>query len=323
MIFKLSKAGKIQVLHNVCNSCSEGAEPSNLILASDGNFYGTAEDVLFRVTPAGAYTVLLTSAGNQPPRGVVQASDGNLYGTTIGGLTIPTPFFRITRAGQFTTLHTFSYPDFASNIPIQGADGKLYGNSTAGLFVSNLSGSDFQEFPISGYAGLSIIQASDLNLWSPVFSEQDAVNGVIHQISTKGSLLQTIAFDGTNGNGPFGPLVQGSDGKIYGVTNSGGIAPAGETPNGVVFALEAGLAPPKPGIVSFNPSSGAAGVKVTIHGSHFVGTKAVSFNGASASFRVLNTGNIVATVPAGSTAGPLAVTNAGGTVKSAKSFTVE
>jgi len=99
--------------------------------------------------------------------------------------------------------------------------------------------------------------------------------------------------------------------------------PPAKTPNGAVFALEAGLAPPKPGIVSFSPSSGAAGIKVTIHGSHFVGTKAVSFNGVCASFRVLNTGNIVATVPAGSTAGPLAVTNAGGTVKSAKSFRVE
>jgi hypothetical protein len=60
-----------------------------------------------------------------------------------------------------------------------------------------------------------------------------------------------------------------------------------------------------------------------IQGFHFVGATAVSFNGISASFRVLNTGNILATVPEGAATGPIAVTNAGGTTDSKKNFVVE
>ena len=78
VIFKLSKAGKIQVLHGVCNSCGEGAEPAGLILANDGNFYGVTETVLFRITPNGLFTVLHSTSANQPLLGTVQASDGQL-----------------------------------------------------------------------------------------------------------------------------------------------------------------------------------------------------------------------------------------------------
>lgn len=320
-VFKLSKTGKIQVLHSVCNSCGEGAEPSHLILASDGNFYGVAEAVLFRITPTGSFKVLYTFGPNLTGIGMMQATDGNLYGTVVGGRTLLTPLFRLTRSGQFATLHTFHYPDFATSVPIEGSDGRLYGTSTQGLFVSSLSGNGFAEFSIP--AGQSIVQASDLNLWTTVFFESNAVNGVIQQISTKGSVLQTIAFDGTDGTGPNAPLLQGSDGKLLGVTYTGGTVPQGAVANGVVCTLDAGLAAPLPTIVSFNPSGGVVGSRVMIHGSHFVGTTAVTFNGLSASFQVLNTGNILATVPTGATTGPVAVINAGGTAKSQKSFTVQ
>jgi hypothetical protein len=60
-----------------------------------------------------------------------------------------------------------------------------------------------------------------------------------------------------------------------------------------------------------------------IHGTHFVGTTAVKFNGISAKFQVLNTGNIKATVPAGATTGPISVTNKGGKTLSKTDYTVE
>ena len=59
-----------------------------------------------------------------------------------------------------------------------------------------------------------------------------------------------------------------------------------------------------------------------IHGSHFIATNAVTFNGVSASFQVLNTGNMLATVPPGATTGPISVTNPGGTATK-MNFTVE
>jgi hypothetical protein len=86
--------------------------------------------------------------------------------------------------------------------------------------------------------------------------------------------------------------------------------------------VDPGIAPPAPSIVAFGPSHGAAGTQVLIHGAHLVGTTAVAFTGANASFQVLNTGNVIATVPQGATTGPLALTNAGGTATSKKDFTV-
>jgi hypothetical protein len=114
-----------------------------------------------------------------------------------------------------------------------------------------------------------------------------------------------------------------SDGKLLGVTYTGGSVPQGAVANGVVFTVDVGLSAPLPAIVSSNSSSGVAGSKVMIHGSHFVGTTAVTFNGVGASFQVLNTGNILAIVPLGATTGPISVTNPRGTTTSAKSFTVE
>jgi uncharacterized repeat protein (TIGR03803 family) len=329
VVFKLSKAGLIQVLHNFCSlpNCADGANPAHLMLAADGNFYGdNLSGVLFRITPSGDFKVLytLSIARSEGPSslGMIQASDGNLYGTTLGNVTVFTTLFCMTLAGQFTVLHTLHYPDFPTGPPIQGSHGKLYGTLSVGIFDSNLSGTLYQELPLSRLFISSVMQGSNLNLWATTPNATDAPNGAIRLLSTKGTLLQTIPFDGTNGSLPVGALVQSSDGKLFGVTEEGGSVSQGDVATGVVFTIDAGLAAPKPAILSFSPSAGNVGSQVMIHGSHFVGTTAVRFNGASATFQVLNTGNILATVPSGATTGPIAVTNPGGSAIK-KNFTVQ
>lgn len=331
VVFKLSRTGTIQVLRSFCSptNCADGANPAHLMLAADGNFYGDDESgALFRITPKGAFTVLYTLSVSQSEGpsslGMTQASDGNLYGTTLGGRTLFTTLFRFTPAGQFTILHTFRYPDFPGGTPIQASDGKLYGATSAGLFKSGLDGAGYTEFQLPIHFQ-SVTQASDGNLWGPVFSDTSIPDGAVLKISTKGTLLQTTPFDGTNGAEPwpYAPLVQASDGEILGVTYGGGSVSQGELAGGVVFTLNAGLAAPKPAIASFNPSGNKVGTQVMIHGSHFVGTSAVTFNGLRATFRVLNTGNTLATVPPGATTGPISVINHGGTTTSKGNFTVE
>jgi uncharacterized repeat protein (TIGR03803 family) len=330
VVFKLSRTGTIQVLHSFCSptNCADGANPAHLLLAADGNFYGDDETGgLFRITPTGAFTLLYTLSISQSEGpsalGMTQASDGNLYGTTMGGGTLFTTLFRLTPAGQFTILHTLKYPDFPGGTPIQASDGKLYGATTRGIFKSGLDGAGFTEFQLPRHFQ-AVTQASDANLWSPIFSDTGLPNGAVLKISTMGTLLQTTPFDGTNGAEPwpYAPLVQASDGKILGVTYAGGSVSEGEVANGVIFTLDAGLAAPKATIVSFNPSHGKVGTLVMIHGNHFVGATAVKFNGVSAAFHVLNIGNILATVPPGATTGPIAVTNHGGTTASSNHFTV-
>jgi hypothetical protein len=65
------------------------------------------------------------------------------------------------------------------------------------------------------------------------------------------------------------------------------------------------------------------GSTVTIRGDHLIGTTAVTFNGVSAAFKVLNVQFITATVPSGATSGTITVTNAGGVTTSTQHFTVQ
>jgi hypothetical protein len=59
-----------------------------------------------------------------------------------------------------------------------------------------------------------------------------------------------------------------------------------------------------------------------LQGQHFVGTTAVSFDGVNATFQVLTVNYLSVVVPSGAKTGKIAVTNAGGTTTSTKSFKI-
>ena len=84
-----------------------------------------------------------------------------------------------------------------------------------------------------------------------------------------------------------------------------------------VFAV---TSPPK--ITSFTPISGPAGTSVTVQGSNYIGTTAVAFNNAAASFTVVSATQISATVPSGARTGPISVTTPGGLAISSSNFTL-
>jgi hypothetical protein len=256
------------------------------------------------------------------------ASDGNLYGTTIGASTFKTVLFRLTPAGRFDVLRTFVYEQFPNGPPTEAANGKLYGalslnqdQSAPGMFASSLSGSKLTQYTVQFMDHLTSM--SDGTLWgSSIGGGDDYPNGVLFSYSAKANLRHTVEFAGINGTAPDAALLEASDGTILGVTAGGGTVGGGKTARGVVFTLDAGVAAPAPCLATFGPSRGAVGTQVVIHGLHLIGTTAVAFAGVNATFQVLNTGNIVATVPAGATTGPLSITNAGGVATSRKSFTV-
>ncbi len=307
-IFRITTSGAYTVLHVFSGnfgSKPDGANPADgLTLASNGDFYGTtkaggaSEDgTVFKMTPAGTVTLLHsftgTSDGSMPIGALVQASDGNLYGTCYsGGANGTGTVFRITTKGAFTKIY-----DFAAEV----APGNI-GN-----------------FPRAG-----LIQASDGNLYGTAWEGGVFNSGTIYHLTLAGAGTLEASFDGsTTGSTPLGALLQGSDGRLYVTLQyNGGENSDDVQDQGAISVLNLGLDPSKPGAFEFSPTSGLVGAKITLRGSAFVGTTAVTFNGTSAAFVVDASGYIVATVPSGATSGPITVTNAGGTTTSKSSFTV-
>jgi uncharacterized repeat protein (TIGR03803 family) len=78
-------------------------------------------------------TSAYTNADGAEVNGVMLASDGNLYGTTsFGGATGNGTVFRVSPTGTFTSLHQFAGGSDGANpvaTPVEGADGVLLGTS--------------------------------------------------------------------------------------------------------------------------------------------------------------------------------------------------
>ncbi len=238
VMYKLSRNGSFQVLHNFCSqpNCLDAAVP--ITLGSDGNFYGAAYSVFFRITPQGTWTQISTLSQNVGSAvRLIQASDGNFYGAASVA-------FRIAPSGQFTVLHQFTYPALPTSPLIQANDGYLYGGtggsgSGTGIYRMSLSGYFtfiHQMTDQEGYSPAQLMQASDGNLWGI----SGFRSGSFFTISLSGVSLQSGAFNcSTTGCAPLG-MIEGPDGNFYGVAGSGGNAP-GQYPLGTIFKIAAGL----------------------------------------------------------------------------------
>jgi uncharacterized repeat protein (TIGR03803 family) len=224
-VFKITPSGTVTVVYDFNDTAGSGYTPfGGLVLGNDGNFYGTTkaggtvnQGTLFKITASGTLTPLYNfgtctypcKEGLYPKAPPVQGTDGNFYGTTpdtIDG-TNSGVVYKITSAGKFTTIHAFDFAaGYNPNAPlIQGTDGNFYGTTTLG-----------------GKTVLPICVAASA---SPTC-------GTVFKINTAGKVTTLYKFGKTDGAGPLGPVIQGTDGNFYGTTSEGGTSGLG-----VVFKL--------------------------------------------------------------------------------------
>ena len=123
-----------------------------MALGSDGALYGTTSiggahggGTVFKVNRVGTLKTIYDfcsepncTDGESPWAGLFLGSDASFYGTTIsGGASNTGTIFRVTSAGQLTTLHSFCDPDCSGgSYPygglLQATNGIFYGTTYAG-----------------------------------------------------------------------------------------------------------------------------------------------------------------------------------------------
>jgi uncharacterized repeat protein (TIGR03803 family) len=190
---------------------ANGELPFSMVQGFDGNFYGTTQNggavgygTVFKITPQGVLTTLYSFCnqdacvhGNLPQTGLALGADGNFYGTTFGGGGAGCDcgtIFRITPSGTLTTLHAFQQTDGA--------------------------------FPFSG-----LTQASNGFFYGTVFGGGAHGVGTVIKMNAAGKVTTLYSFCSqpgcTDGADPFGNLIEGTDGNLYGTTEQGGASGLG------------------------------------------------------------------------------------------------
>ena len=246
MLFRISKSGAgFQVVLQEA--------PNSLSVASDGNFYGSDANGIFRLTTNGAYTLLSSASSNGFTLYSLnqQASDGNFYGTCYSSWY---HVCRVTTSGQVTAIFEFATGTngriTANGILTQGSNGFLYGVAAGGpsdtafqkVFQLSTSGSYTELYQLGGCTpktGCSrVIQTSDGNLWVTNPPGYD-----VYSITTSGTLLQTVSFS-SQPPGASSPniMLQAPNGILFGTTGEPNPAYGNK---GSVFSLDAGLPPPR------------------------------------------------------------------------------
>ena len=149
-VFRLTPAGVFSTVYSFTGG-TDGKFPNGpLVQGADGSLYGTTQHssigrfifygVLFKVTTNGAYTLLYTlnfNDGHYPSAGMILGSNSLFYGTAeFGGNGNNNGFvFSTTAGGTMTSLVNFDGFDDGANPEtpvVQGADGDLYGTTSAG-----------------------------------------------------------------------------------------------------------------------------------------------------------------------------------------------
>ena len=235
----------------------EVAGHSRLVVAPDGNLYGTAywggtnsAGSVIRVDQAGVVSTVHSfgyADGANPAAGLICCSDGYFYGTTAyGGAHTLGTVFRMNLAGVVSVLHSFAGADGAHPLAalVQAKDGKFYGTTADGGAAG-----DGTVFRMGGNGQLETLHSfdrhsegarpfaelleADGSFYGTTSQGGEGNFGTLFRVSPDGSLSTIHQFQGTDGQQPVAGLIQAASGYLYGTTSFGG-----DLGGGTVFRVE-------------------------------------------------------------------------------------
>jgi uncharacterized repeat protein (TIGR03803 family) len=179
-VFVLTPSGAETVLYSFGSQTNDGAYPfGGVVLDKSGNLYGTTtiggvhnKGTVFKVSPAGAETVLYSFAGGtdgcNPDAGVVLGKKNVLYGTTIAcGSSNNGIVFAVTQAGVETVMHTFNLDGTDGILPYAGIvldkAGDLYGTTyQGGRTMPVRSTSSLRQEPRLSFTASASLEPTDI-----------------------------------------------------------------------------------------------------------------------------------------------------------------
>jgi len=191
---------------------------SGLTLGIDGNLYGATQHgglgngaygVLFKISGGGLIPVYYFTGGangTYPYAPPIQGPDGNLYGVTYDGSTAGVVYKVLTASGTLAWVRAL--PSGTKAPLIIASDGNFYGTYPHGGMTLN-------GVAPSNNNGGGIFQVTP--------------TGVVTGVYNINPLDTSITINGGQGDGqqPWGPVMQGKDGNLYGAASGGGSANGG------------------------------------------------------------------------------------------------
>jgi uncharacterized repeat protein (TIGR03803 family) len=198
------------------------------------------------------YSFVSNIPGSTPDGDLVQASNGKFYGMTSSGGSNSTGilFEYDPTSGVYTKKFEFNGANGANpnGSLVQGANGKLYGMTPLG--GANNMGVLFSYDPVTSLYNRLINFSGSANGANPMGSLIQASTGKLYGMTSAGGanglgilfsydpatgiFIDKIDFAGVaNGSVPNGSLVQAFNGKLYGLTSTGGIKN-----DGVLFSYD-------------------------------------------------------------------------------------
>lgn len=243
---------------------ANGANPyGSLVQASNGKLYGMTLQggsnglgTIFSFNPATNnidHLVDFIDANGASPFGdLIEAGNGKLYGMTVQGGNEGSGIIFSFDPSTNSLEKLYDFFNISNAFPhgslVKASNGKLYGMTTNGSAANNFAGTIFS-FDPSTNVQMQLFDFTGDNGSNPFGNLVEAANGKLYGMTSQGggnnlgtifsfdvsanSLAKLLDFTGINGSNPYGSLVKASNGKLYGMTRTGGV-----TGSGMIFSFD-------------------------------------------------------------------------------------